>query len=320
LNGWSALWMLPLLAWSGMSHGASPSPACTLLSPRSAIYQDALIEAPGAYCLASDLRQQAMSGAGHSGPGYDHALVTLKGGDVVIDLQGHTLRADARSHGVLAQALANLGTAERQHREYGSQTRSVTVRNGVIDLRGIGSGIRFIRWWELIQLEETVPPAAAPYEQTRFVIENLTIKTDNVGIQLEGEGNIVRHCVIESGGNAAIMLAGPHSLIEDNTIILGDRLVPTWLAASADTSGVLLKAAAERRRTRAAIVLQDGSGSVIRGNRIEVRGKSATRHSIYLNNGSRDVLVEDNNFVDGVDPVVQLNGSNARLARNELKR
>lgn len=291
------------------------APVCTPLLPRSVIYQDAHIDAPGRYCVALDFRQHGMSGGGHSGPGYGHTLINVGGSGVIIDLQGHVLHTDERSHGVRLAALANQGRAEWERREYGLSTREVTVRNGVIDLRGIGSGIRFIKWWDLILLTEEVPPSASPYEKTRYVIENLTIKTDNVGIQLEGDGNIVRNCVIESDGDAAVIMAGPNSQILNNTIILGNPLVPTWVAAR-DFGDMVLNTPAARRQTRAAIVLQDGSGSVIRGNRIEVKGKSATRHSIYLNNGSRDVLVEGNTFVNGVDPVVQLNGSSVRVARN----
>lgn len=309
-------------AWSVAMPDLPPSSAasaiCIPLLPRSAADQVTLIENAGAYCIERDFRQPVLYGAGHHGPRYDHALVRVGGGEVTIDLKRHTLHTDARSHGLLSSARFNVGAARDEKREFGTSTRNVTVRNGTIDLRGIGTGVRFFRWWNLIMLNEKTPSEATPYEKTRYVLDNLTIKTDNVGIQLEGDGNIVRNCIIESDGDAAIIMAGPNAKILNNTIVLGNPLIPTWTRSSELGSwlGMAIKAPAARKQTRAAIVLQDGSGSVIRGNRIEVNGKSATRHSIYLNNGSRDVLVEGNTFVNGVDPVVQLNGSSVRVARN----
>jgi hypothetical protein len=322
----------PMLSWPcyllflalqacALAHGApvaEEAAACKPLLPRSAADQDAVINSAGAYCVASDFRQPTLSGAGHNGPRYGHALIKVGGGDVTIDLQQHTLHTDARSHGLLLAARANVGVARDLKRDFGASSRIVTVRNGVIDLRGIGTGVRFVRWWDLIKLDETVPPEARPYEHTRYVLENLTIKTDNVGIQLEGDGNIVRDCVIESDGDAAIIMAGPNSQIVNNTVILGDPLVPTWTKAAEQSNqlAMLYKTPRARQQTRAAIVLQDGSGSVVRGNRIEVKGKSSTRHSILLNNGSRDVLIEGNTFIDGIDAPLALAGSSSRLKGN----
>lgn len=309
-----ALWLASLPAWCAAADAAS----CIPLLPRSEANQDAVIDRAGAYCVDRDFRQPALYGAGHSGPRYDHALVAVGGGDVTIDLRRHTLHTDARSHGVLSAARVNMGGARDQKREFGASTRNITVRNGVIDLRGTGTGVRLVRWWDLIALDERMPQEAAPYEKTRYVLENLTIKTDNVGIQLEGDGNIVRNCLIESDGDAAIIMAGPNSQIIGNTIVLGNPSIPTWVKSSeaGDLPGMLYKTPAARKQTRAAIVLQDGSGSVLRGNRIEVKGKSATRHSIFLNNGSKDVLIEGNSFVDGVDATMVLGDSSSRANGN----
>ena len=317
------LWLLLLLCAPicGAAAPASPISACTMLYPRSAADQDASIDSAGPYCLGSDFNQSALYGAGHSGPRRDHALVSIEGGDVTIDLRQHTLHTDARSHGLRIFAKGNAGVTRDLKREFGTSSRNVTVRNGVIDLRGIGTGVVFIREWNLIMLDEKIPPEAAPYEKTRYVLENLTIKTDNVGIQLEGDGNIVRNCVIESDGDAAIIMAGPNSQVLNNTIVLGEPWIPTWTKSSEawDPFTMLYKTPAARRQTRAAIVLQDGGGSIVRGNRIEVKGKSATRHSIYLNNGSKDVLIEGNTFVDGVDAPLLGNGSSGRLVGNRAE-
>lgn len=61
--------------------------------------------------------------------------------DVTTDLQQHTLHTDAFSHGLLLAAGSNVGVARDLKREVGKSSRNVTVRNGVIDLRGIGTGV-----------------------------------------------------------------------------------------------------------------------------------------------------------------------------------
>ncbi|MBV7536061.1 right-handed parallel beta-helix repeat-containing protein [Duganella sp. sic0402] len=309
----AALSALPA-AWA-----AQPAiPQCMPLSPRSAATQDALIEQPGRYCVSKDFSQAMLAGGGHAGPRYGHALIVIEGGDVIIDLQQHTLHTAARSHGILIAARANRGKAERAGVEYGLRTRNVIVRNGVIDLRGSGSGVRFVDAWLTENL--LAIPQGERYQKTRYVLENLTIKTDNVGIRLEGDGNIVRHCVIESDGDAAIAMAGPNSEIVNNTIVLGDPLVPSWIAASeaGDPVSILMKLPAARKQTRAAIILQQGSGAVIRGNRIDVKGKSATRHSIYVAHNSRGVLIEDNTFVGEIDAPVAGAASSTIMRANHV--
>jgi hypothetical protein len=110
--------------------------ACLPLAPRSSADQDAMVARPGRYCAVQDFRQLQLSGGGHSGPRYGHALIAVNGGDVTIDLQQHTLHTAARSHGVYLAAAANRGQAERGGVEHGASSRNVTVRNGVIESDG----------------------------------------------------------------------------------------------------------------------------------------------------------------------------------------
>lgn len=291
---------------------------CKQLFPRSEVYQDAAVMESGSYCLGADFLQKEMSGGGHSGPGSDHGLIRVRGGDVVIDLQKHTVHTDASSSGVTAYVQLNKKWAVDDKRSFGLQTTNITIKNGTIDLRGIGTGVRLINRWDMTFLNRPPPANLTGYEKTRFVLENLTIKTDNVGIQLEGDGNIIRNCTIESGGDAAIMMAGPNGLITNNTIVLTNPLIPTWHASSesGDLGRLLLKLSEARKQTRAAIVLHHASDTVISGNRIEVKGKSETRHSIYINNESKNVAIEKNIFIGGIDPVVLLDGSSMKMGAN----
>lgn len=293
--------------------------ACKQLFPRSDVYQDAAILESGTYCIGADFLQKGMSGGGHSGPGRDHALIRVHGGDVVIDLQKHTLHTDARSSGVVTYTRPNRRWAEDDKHTFGLHTTNITIKNGVIDLRGIGTGVELINRWDMTFLDRPPPAELTGYDKTHFILENLTIKTDNVGIQLEGDGNIIRNCIIESGGDAAIMMAGPNGVIMNNTIMLTNPFFPTWYASEmsgAIEPNFISKFSKFRKMTRAAIVLHQASGTVISGNRIEVKGKSETRHSIYINNESKNVVIEKNIFIGGIDPVILLDGSSTKMDAN----
>jgi hypothetical protein len=299
----------------------SSNSTCIPLYPKSRADQDASILVSGQYCVVQNFNQPKLSGAGHSGPAYDHALIEIRGGDVFVDLQGHTLSSGFRSSGILSYSLANRGYAKREPQIFGLETRRIVVRNGTIDLRskGTGAGVRLIKWWSLDNLDESVPRRVEKYEPTQFILENLLIKTSSVGIQLEGDGNIVRNCKIESSGNAAIIMAGPNSQIVNNDIILKEPFMPTELANEGDWLFLLPRLADARKRTRAVIALRQGSGSVISGNKIEIEGASPTRHAIFIRDGSEAVRVEDNIFIGTDKPVTLSERSVAELRNNTLR-
>jgi hypothetical protein len=307
-----------VLAWA--ADDAVPSP-CMPLFPRGIVYQDAAILASGTYCLAADFMQKKLSGAGHTGPTRGHALIEIFGGDIVIDLQKHTLHSDFNSDGVLATAGSNRGWAEREKRSFGLHTTNITIKNGTIDLRGIGTGIDLINRWSMTKIDQAIPDDLIGYEKSRFVLENLLIKTDNVGIQLEGDGNIIRNCVIESAGDAAIMMAGPNGRITNNKIVFTNPLIPTWHTSSRsdDIGRLLWELPQARKQVRAAIVLHQATGTLISDNQITVEGGSKTRHSIYLRDQSKNVLIENNTFTDAESPVTLQDGSTAQLKNNKME-
>lgn len=165
------------------------------------------------------------------------------------------------------------------------------------------------------------PKNSPEFKKSNVLLENLLIKTDNVGITLEGDGNIIRNCVIESSGEGAIMMAGRNGQIINNTIILKEPFIPTWLSYSDEGWIYKLKNLAEYRRTpRAAIALHQATGTVISGNRIEVEGKSPTRHNIYLTDASIGVRIERNTFVGAENPVTFMMGSTAELKNNVFEK
>jgi len=189
--------------------------------------------------------------------------------------------------------------------------------NGSIDLRGLGTGVSIVKKLDMRNIDVEIKEANKNYEARRIILENLRIKTDNVAIKLEGSGNIIRNCVIESGGASAIMLAGPGGQIVNNSIILKNPFIPgSMRGVNFGEPSDFSELFEERGRPKAAITLHQATGTVISGNRIEVKGKSPTRHNIYLTDASENVLIEGNTFVGSDEPVTQVKGSTAIMKNN----
>ena len=271
----------------------------------------------GRYCIAVDFWQRRFCGAGHCAPAAYRHLLHIGGGDVTIDLRNHTLHSDGHSSGIIAYTQSNKGSVEPDdpNFSFAQRTTRITIKNGVIDLRGVGIGAEFINHGSMLFIE--TPVLGGNYEKTEFILENLRIITDNTGVVLEGDGNIVRNCIIESGGVAAIMMAGPNGQILNNTIILTNPFIPGDMRAKGFSElrnfSELIR---ERKRPKSAIALHQATGTIISGNRIEVKGKSPTRHNIYLTDASENVLVEGNTFVGSNEPVTQVKDSTAILKNN----
>lgn len=293
---------------------AATSKTCTILLPDSGPYKEAGIQESGTYCIGADFWQRRLHGAGHSGPAPYRHLLQVVSGDVDLDLANHTLHSDGHSSGIIIEVIENKTLSNFKY----NPTKKIIIKNGVIDLRGLGIGVDGIGKWSMYNIDEIIPDDLTGYQKTGIVLENLLIKTDNVSIILEGDGNIIRNCVIESGGNAAIMMAGPNGRIINNTIVLKNPLIPTRLAndSSKGPISTMMNMSRYRKMTRAAIVLHQASGTVIVGNRIEVEGKSASRHNIYVTDASKDVRIEGNTIVGFDDPVTLLKGSTATMKDN----
>ncbi len=284
---------------------STPAAGCIALTPQKpGDHEDATIAKSGKYCVVQDFHQPKLSGAGHSGPSWGHNVVSVHGQDVTIDLQGHTLRSDYMSNGI---GIFNLTDNDDSETATPGQDRiqRVTIRNGVIDLSAehTNAGVEHLGAWILYDASEPVPTYFKNFERTEYVLENLRIKTSRVGVKLAGTGTVIRNCTIESAGAAAIILAGPDARILNNHIVLEHKLF------GESTPG-----------PTAAIVLRQASGAIISGNTISVRGGGSDRHAIYLRDGSKDVRVSDNVFVD-VEPAVTLReGSVAQVSNNQFRR
>lgn len=283
---------------------------CIEVRPEFGPYQEAIIETSGLHCVVIDFWQQRLSNfAGHTGPAPYRHLLAVMANDVTVDMANHTLHSDGHSSGIVAVRI------EQGEKPVPTNT---TIRNGVLDLRGLGTAIKVIDHWSMYSIDEPVPKDFPGFKKSGVVLENVLIKTDNVGVTLEGDGNIIRNCVIESGGDSAIMMAGPNGQIINNRIVLTNPLVPTRLAPRSYLDQ-LIRLHEFRRIPRAAIALHRAAGTVISGNRIEVKGKSSIRHNIYLTDASTGVRIEGNTIVGSEDPVTLMKGSTVELKNNIIE-
>lgn len=198
---------------------------------------------------------------------------------------------------------------------FGRETVHLVVRNGYIDLRSFGKGVDFRSDWSS-PLEDAPPHRPQPYQKTRHVLENLVIRTEGLGIVLEGEGNIIRNCVIESEGEAAVVVIGPNNIVENNRIILaepGSRRKGLSSFFSRKPEGAKGKPNPEPIRT--AILLREASGTRVSGNTIEVAGPSETRHAVYVRDASKDVVIEGNRMT-GVSKAAWIDANVTLVERN----
>jgi len=292
------------------------SDGCVILIADSGPYKEVGIKTRGRYCINNDILQKRLFDmAGHTGPSSYRHLVDVSASDVEIDLRNNTIRSDGHSSGIfLNRDLHAISTTDSDDVKL---VENITIRNGTLDIRGLGNGVALFNKWRMSEIDERVPEIFNGYQKTKVTLENLLIKTDNIGIILEGDGNTIRNCTIESGGVAAITIAGPNTMIINNRILLKKPSVPgemkgTKIRQFKDISALL----ESRREPKAAIVLHNATGSVISGNRIEVVGKSQTRHNIYITDESIDVRIQENTFLGTEDPVTSAGSSTAIMINN----
>ncbi len=123
------------------------------------------------------------------------------------------------------------------------------------------------------------------YLDTDYVLENLTLSGDNHVIIMQGKRNIIRNCKI-IGGNGTVNVYGPNLLFENNEIVLNARAQ----ANAADEPPV-------------ALYLEDAADSVVRNNRITVKGQVPGSIAIVLKN-SRNVQLDGNTITGASQDVV----------------
>lgn len=307
-------------------------PAASLAEPAARVLPDFYpghpgyqhyIREPGSYYLDRDIVVRKSWGlTGHSGPN-GGVVITLGCGNVEVDLAGRAITVHHGLAGVDLSAKANREHANRFAQERaGADNRNVIVRNGTLDLsdddRG-DSGVTLLDGWtspERMTLphggnlrELGAPPENVDYQRNDYRLETLKVLSNGVGVAIEGSHNVIRDCVVESAGNVAVFSAGPDNLIENCEI----RLRP--LARGPDALDSPL---------RGAIVLRDGSNTVIRNCRIRVDrgGLPSDTHCILVRDGATNVSVEDCTFinVEEKDWITAMEGANVASRGNRFER
>jgi nitrous oxidase accessory protein NosD len=124
------------------------------------------------------------------------------------------------------------------------------------------------------------------YRHTEYVLENLTLEADGVVIVMQGKKNTIRNCKI-IGGNGTVNVYGPNLLFEDNEIILNAK-----------------DPQKEGDEPPVALYLEDAADSIVRNNRITIKGHAAKTDAIVLKN-SPNVQLEGNT-IKGTKDVYRL--------------
>ena len=172
------------------------------LGPDSA-WGELAIEAPGSYCLKSDLSLHKAFSIAEGGWRISLAAAVLEVFDPH-DVSDGSIDIDLGSHEVGSRQLGMPGV-------WSTSNWAVAIRDGSIRLVGEAVGVNLM-------------PYRATSRPPTYRLQNLVIRTGGTGVKLSGEGSVIRHCVIEVDNQAAIDATGAGLVIEDNTIIVDAHL------------------------------------------------------------------------------------------------
>lgn len=313
---------LALLSRLDASWGEGAARALPDMYPGSPGYQHDIRE-PGLYRLDRDIVvHKSLALTGHSGPN-GGLVIQLGCGGVEVDLGGHSIIVHHGLSAISLQAATNRYLTGRFPDKFaGLDNRNVRLRDGTLDLsdddRG-DSGVLLVDAWArpavmtLARGGDGPHYAKAPtdpsYQRNDYRVERLKVLSNGIGVALEGSHNVVRDCVIESAGNVAVFSAGPDNLIENCEI----RLRPLVRGPDSYNSPM-----------RGAIVLRDGSNTVIRNCRIRVDpgGLPSDTHCILVRDGATNVSVEGCTFIDveEKDWITAMEGANVASRGNRFER
>ena len=226
---------------------------------------------PGNYCIGQNLNQSwPLIKFAHQAVPLS-PLIGIFSGNVTIDLREHHLKNTTPVYsGVFT---------------YFSSDESIlptTIKNGKISTSDIPT-MYMVDKWNLgnQRFGRSYPLSSShgdisQYKPTVFVLENLTLEGNKHAIIMQGKRNIIRNCTI-IGGNGTVNVYGPNLLFEGNTIILNAQTPKT----PGDEKPV-------------ALYLEDAADSVVRNNKIVIRGSGALNANAIVLVNSANVLLEHN--------------------------
>lgn len=274
-----------------------PEPArariCTPLSnPRG--WSVSIVES-GNYCLVQDLKQlerPAWLRLPHGTIPHE-PMMSIGPGNVAIDLAGHSLVATLeRGEGIRHRT--GLTRADGIPHPLKAPARAIALRNGSIRTTRQPAVVMVHRWNDppapisnRLQGEPALLDAPASdahgdltlYQDTEYVLEDLTLTSDQFVVLMQGKRNTIRRCKI-IGGSAAVNLFGPDLVFEDNEIVITAR-------APEDAGG----------QPQLALFVKDGTRALIRNNRFVIKGKPEGAVAMAFKNSPGVVL--EGNTVEG---------------------
>lgn len=249
----------------------------------------------GKYCLKQNLRGPRVHSLGAERAYPSGGLQNVHTDNVDIDLGGH--RLDAEANGMSGLWLGS---------QYERPPRGISVRHGSIasrtgsaialhkltgtvmsDFRAVykdNASVRFTHG----EFAERQPGSAEDYATAGFVMEDVRLEANKksdgkpcvtcYGVGLIGKANVIRNSRIDIwNGQAAILLLGPGSIIENNIIVFHGQ-------AAVQAAGV--------------IKLYQADNTIIRNNDIVIEAVSDGDFplpAIFLTD-SKNVILEGNRF------------------------
>lgn len=237
---------------------------------------------PGYYCVGQNLHQSwPLIKFPHQRVPLS-SLISIYGGGVTIDIKGHTLSSTTPiNSGVFTNISGDDSTLPTIVKN-GTITTLKTPTIGMIDAWNLENN-RFGRSYELAASHGDL----SKYKPTIFILENLTLKSEQHAIIMQGKRNIIRNCTI-IGGNGTVNVYGPNLLFEGNTIILNVKTPKT----PDDEQPV-------------ALYLEDAADSIVRNNKIIIKGSAALNPDAIVLVNSSNVLLE-HNTIRGTKSVYKL--------------
>ncbi|WP_305824312.1 right-handed parallel beta-helix repeat-containing protein [Massilia brevitalea] len=181
----------------------------------------------------------------------DHIVILVAGDNLVVDLQRHTVVANAAMR-------AAIDTPARDWINYPDVHGPVLPANVPLDLRsdiaspGAAAHMAERTTFALEEVRRALPARARDYPARGILVERVAISSAGWGIGVEGAGTVIRNSTIEVDAGTALWIYGPNARIENNTIIVRGR--------------------GRVREVDAPIRLHHGDGAIIRNNRIVVKG------------------------------------------------
>lgn len=268
----------------GASAVAQDAGACQPIQPRQG--GGAVLTRPGLHCVTRDMLVDSHYRPFAHGSEYkndDHIVILVAGDNMVVDLQRHTVVANAAMRAAIDTPAKDWINYPDVHGPV--LPANLTIRNGKIrvtrragdawgikilsapglplDLRsdmagpGATGGLPAAQMTELSafavgQVRRALPARARDYPARGILVEKVAISSAGWGIGVEGAGTVIRDSTIEVDAGTALWIYGPNARIENNTIIVRGR--------------------GRVREADAPIRLHHGDGAIIRNNRIVVKG------------------------------------------------